>query len=215
MTTWTADAADDLVLALDLPEVWEEVSVDPDVEPSWVAELGAAGIDEEAVHRLRVALRTATIEARAEGLVWAASFVAPVGAGGPDARTLAASAFLAVRDPGPLDGVLSSVLWVAAFEDADQRRDLRLLKPPSMLAIGDLDVAKAVYLTTLPATPQTPPIDVVDVTFYVTVPECPSIVALGFRTPSTWVAEEMEALFDDIASTLRVGDAVQAPDLAG
>lgn len=204
VSTWTAETGhDDLVIDLDLPEVWEEASVDPAVAPPWLERLEASGAASEQVDRLRVALRTLAVEARAEGLVWAASFLAELDPEAEDAEILAASAFVAVRPPGRLDGVLSSVLWVAALEDAHRRRELRLLKPPTSLAIGDLDVAKGVVLTSIPATEHGPAFDVVDVTYYVTVPECPQIVVLGFRTPCTWVAEEFEDLFDDVAATMR------------
>lgn len=190
-------------LSIELPEPWEPLPLEPDSYDAWLADkLETADLPADEARQIAVAFRSVLVEARAEGLVFAAGFIAGIEDPGGGVELLAASAFGAVRPAGDLAGMLSTTTWLAALTDADRTGDLALLRPAEVVMVGDREAVRAVTLDELPADSVGPAVPLFGVTYHFTIADGDAILVLGFRTPCVWLSGEFEGLFETMAATL-------------
>ena len=193
-------------LYLDLPETWDQVPAEVDDYAVWVRD-GFEGLEvsEEDRHALESAFRAMLVEARGEGLAFMASYVGYIQSEEHDTpELLVATAFGAAKPSGNLAGVLSPFAWHTALRDAEHHGDIKPLKLPETVMLGEIEAVKSVVIDTLPADEHGPAVDNLTVTYYAGINDGATVLIIGFRTPCLWMADEFEELFDRIAETVRI-----------
>jgi len=197
---------DEARLRIEFPIGWEPTGIDPEGVAAWLDTWLTGEVDPADRRQLETSFRAMLIEARAEGLVLASGMVDVIQPeGAPVPQVVAASGFVVLRPSGRLEGALSPVAWHTAIRGAEADGILPLVEAPVTFPTDDVDFVKAKVMETLEGGGG-PPVTVFGINYYGSTPDGTNVLTVGFRTPTVWLIDEFEALFDEIVRTVRVID---------
>lgn len=191
--------------AIVLPDEWTPVPADAAGFAGWLdRQLDAAALEGDDRAEITVALRSMVVEGRANGLVLAASFLTTIDDPALErSGVVSAGMYVAVQPSGSIEGGVSTFAFLTGLREAERLGDLDHLRPPEVVELGEHEAVKSVTLDLLTGAggAQVP---LLGVTYHLGIQDRRAMLAIGFRTPCVWLAEEFERLFDDIAATVEV-----------
>lgn len=194
-------------ISINLPSAWHEVPTDPSLLESWWGQVdGLDGVDEATVHDAKVRLRSLLVEARGQGLLFAAAMLMPVESvaddGAPDLVT--ASVFIAgTHDPG-MDGTVSTFALQTLIRQDELEGDRDVIADPDVVYLGGREALRVIEIEKHRDEETDSWIPVLGVTYFMATADRNGALQIGFRTPAIWLLEDFVGLFHDIAETFQV-----------
>lgn len=197
-------------VVIDLPKDWHEVPADPALLETWWGGVdGLGGIDPDVVHEARVRLRSLLVEARRDGLIFAAATVVvvdPEAGSDEEVQVLTASmAVVGIHDPG-MDGTVSTFALQTLIRQDELEGDRQVIADPDVVYLGEHEALRVVEIELHPDEETNSYVPILAVTYLMASADRNGALQIGFRTPAVWMLEEFVGLFHDIAGTFRLVD---------